>query len=284
MYLNINGTRIKTEGVISYGKNGNGVSVIYKNNVIDIPLSKDNIDLVLDELDDELNGESLSVKSFDSYFDYFKHLKSKGFEPNSVLDIGANVGEFAAELETIWSNTQCVMIEANKECEKHLSKLNKPYYIEVLGKTDDDIVKFYMTKSFDSATGNSVYPENTSFYNEENTIIEERKTKRLTTLFPEEEFDLIKLDTQGSELDIIKGGLGVIVKARYVLIETAVREYNIGSPMEGDIIEYMNMIGFNKYEVVGSHIWPPLPSMINDRDDIKEGEVFQRDLIFYKNN
>lgn len=276
MYININGTRIKTEGILSYGKNGNGITIVYKNNTVDIPLNGDGISDTLQFLDNKLN------KVFNNYLEYFTDLKNSGYNPKRILDIGANIGEFRTELKEIWNDTSITMIEANRECEKHLSKLDSPFYIEVLGKKDDETVNFYLSKDMDSATGNSIYPEKTSFYTEDRVNIEQRKTKRLTSLLPEETFDIIKLDTQGSELDIIKGGLDIILRARYVLIETAVKEYNIGSPMEDEIIEYMNLIGFNKYKTVGTHIWPPLESMINDRTDIKRGDVFQRDLIFYK--
>jgi len=211
-----------------------------------------------------------------SVINELNRLKIGGFNPKKILDIGANIGEFADMCRAVWSETTCYMVEANRNCEKHLITKNQPYFIEVLGENDNEDIIFYLTSDNEICTGNSVYLEKTQHYNEDKLIKEVRKTKRVDDLFKDVNFDLMKLDTQGSELDIIKGSLKTIESIKYVIIETSIKEYNLNAPLEKEVIDYMKSIGFNKYNELESHVWPV------DNGPFKKGEVFQRDLIFYK--
>ena len=86
------------------------------------------------------------------------------------------------------------------------------------------------------------------------------------------------MDTQGSELDILKGGLKTINKAKYIIIETSIKEYNIGAPLEKEIIDFMSENNFKEFIVLEEHTWPTTDG------PFKFGEVFQRDLMFIQND
>ena len=90
-------------------------------------------------------------------------------------------------------------------------------------------------------------------------------------------FDIIKIDTQGSELDIIKGGLETVKKASYVILEVPTLQYNEGSPLFDEVIDYMKQIGFSKYDIIEEHKW--LDKM---EDTFPYGGVFQVDVVFSK--
>jgi FkbM family methyltransferase len=207
---------------------------------------------------------------------YLQTLKNKGFIPNKILDIGANVGEFSELCKNVWKDSILYMVEANKNCEIYLKNTGNLYFIEVLSDVDDKEVDFFLTKENDICTGNSLYLEKTKHYSIENLIIEKRITKTVDSLFKLDEFDLIKLDTQGSELDILKGSKNILEKAKYVIIETSLKEYNEGAPLEDEIIKNMKENNFLNYEVIENHVWPLEDGIF------KKGEIFQRDLIFYK--
>lgn len=284
MFFNVNQTRIDLTKIISYKGYLNdfdcGIIFSYESGKeITISLPKNKINEYLTLIDNYLSG---TQNKFGSVEETLKHLKDNGFYPKRVLDIGANIGQFQSIIKNIWPQTTVYMIEANKECEPYLRRFNQPYFIEVLGEIDNREVNFYKTKESNVATGNSIYLEKTSFYNESNILVEKRHTKKLSTLFPNETFDFIKLDTQGSELDIMMGGLDLVRKSNFVLIETALKEYNDSAPLESNVINFMKNLGFDNYIIADEHIWPPIESMRGERDDIKDGEVFQRDLLFYK--
>lgn len=204
-------------------------------------------------------------------------LKINGFIPSNILDIGCNVGEFSIECKKVWNQASIYMIEANKKCEKFIKNISSNYYLEVLSYEDNIDVDFYMTKDDELCTGNSLYLENTKHYAEDKIIVEKRKTKKLDTLFPNISFDLIKIDVQGAEIDVINGGLATINNAEYIIIETSIKEYNKNAPLENKTISTMQDIGFKNFKEIEAHFYPT-----QDHEFIKQGEIFQRDLIFYR--
>jgi FkbM family methyltransferase len=178
---------------------------------------------------------------------------NKYFEPHRILDIGANIGQFHSLCKNVYPYSFVFSIEASQECEFYLSKITENYYIGLLGK-EKEKVKFYINKSDSISTGNSIYRELTPFFSDDNLIIQERECIRLDDLFEEDsEFDLIKLDTQGSELDIIEGGKNLINKAKGILLEVSITPYNEGAPLHDEVIEYMDNIGFYPAEVLEEH-------------------------------
>ena len=83
------------------------------------------------------------------------------------------------------------------------------------------------------------------------------------------EFDLIKIDTQGSELDIITGGINLCNKAKGILLEVSLTQYNEGAPLYQEVISFMENIGF-------------IPKVI--LDEARNHGAHQQDILFLNNN
>ena len=60
--------------------------------------------------------------------------------------------------------------------------------------------------------------------------------------------NLVKIDVQGSELDILKGGMETLVHASDLIIELSHKPYNLDSPKYFDVIPFLQDRGF---ELVG---------------------------------
>ena len=194
--------------------------------------------------------------------------RTYNFQPRTILDVGAQIGDFSRECIELWPDTPIFMIEATKECEPHLKEIGHPYKICVLSDLEGKTVDFYKTTSADTNTGNSLYKENTIHYEGEKLVVEQRRTESLNNLFEAEaQFDLIKLDTQGSELDIMRGGLNIIKRAVMIIMEMSHIEYNQGAPSVSESDEFMDKIGFVRGIQIGQST--------NDR-----GEVFQEDFVY----
>jgi FkbM family methyltransferase len=175
------------------------------------------------------------------------------FTPQSYLDIGVCKGHaIPFILEQLPSLTKVEMIEA---CEFHREdlkvisdKYNVPFHIEVLSNEIKEVTFYLDGKGKDSTgPGNSYYLEDTHHYI--NTPSEQRITNTLDNIYDETyTFDLIKMDTQGSELDIIKGGTNLISRTKGIILEENVYRYNFGAALHNEIKKYMEGIGF---ELVG---------------------------------
>jgi FkbM family methyltransferase len=179
----------------------------------------------------------------------------KYFIPNSILDIGAHSGDFYKECLKQFPHAYYFLVEGNTECEPILKELNVPYFIGLLGDKEG-YVNFYKSKLFNgctsSTTGNSIYREKTSYYNEENILILAESIFKLDDI-TDRTFDLIKLDVQGAELDILSGGQRTAKMAKGILMEVSVIQYNENAPLEDQVMKFMDEFGFVPMEIVDTH-------------------------------
>ena len=202
---------------------------------------------------------------------YLQRLQQSA-NPKSVLDIGANVGDFSRLCRSLWNDIDILMVEGNENCEPDLKLTGYPYTIELLGDEEKE-VDFYIQSDNIKGTGCSYYREVTHLYDE--PIIVKKTLKKLDDIV-NQTFDIIKIDTQGSELDIIRGGKNTISKASYVILELPIKEYNLNSPKIEDIIEEMKSLGFDGFNPIEEHRWP------NHDNLFKYNELFQIDAVFTK--
>ena len=187
------------------------------------------------------------------------------FYPYRILDIGANVGQFHKECKAIFNDSYIFSIEASAECELSLQQITENYYIGLLAK-DNTEYDFYSRKNDPTCTGNSIYKELTQFYSDDQLDIIKTNGIKLDDLFESNsEFDLIKIDTQGSELDIIEGGLNLCNKAKGILLEVSLTQYNENAPLYDDVINYMTSHGFIKTEIL---------------DEARNHGSYQQDILF----
>jgi FkbM family methyltransferase len=187
------------------------------------------------------------------------------FYPYRILDIGANIGQFHTLAKSYFPSSYVFSIEASKECEPYLKQITSEYYIGLLAK-DNSAYNFYQRKGDEICTGNSIYRELTPFYSNDKITITPLDGIKLDDLFESEsEFDLIKIDTQGSELDIISGGINLCKKAKGILLEVSLTQYNENSPLYDEVITYMKNIGFEKKLIL---------------DETRNHGSYQQDILF----
>ena len=124
----------------------------------------------------------------------FNILIENNLEISSVLDIGAHAGTFTFECKKYYPNAYYYMIDGNPITEDYIKHSGVDYKITYLS----DIVKktvVYKTKYNAFNTGDSLFRENTNYYNDENLITQDITTSTLDELFKNEKvFDFIKID------------------------------------------------------------------------------------------
>lgn len=165
------------------------------------------------------------------------------------------------------------MIEANKNCEPALRLLGKPYQIVALSDKRG-YADLYVEKINPTATGASLYKENTEWYEEGKyeTVSVFTDTLDNRNYFNGEPIDLIKIDVQGAELDILKGGEKTMQNTSYALLELSLLEYNQGAPLIGEVVDKMIEYGFCIVDILEYHRFPQLYG----------GAIFQIDALFKK--
>ena len=199
-----------------------------------------------------------------NHFKRFNYYKQRyNYSPKKILDIGALDGRWSLCLKQIYENSDFMMIEANSSMESFLIKTNLKYIISPLS----DKIKKTKYYKIPGDAGNSLYIEKDS----SKPIIEEVLTSTLEDLLDiNDTYNIIKLDVQGSELDILNGGKTFLEKADFILTECSLIEYNIGAPLFNDQLFLFQKHNYSLVDVI---------DLLYD----KKGTLIQMDILFQNN-
>lgn len=177
-----------------------------------------------------------------------KHLGKSGYPVKIIYDIGARHG-YWSDYVSRHHKAEFILFEANDEHEEALSRRGFQFFTGILSD-EEKWVDWYGQLG----TGDSYYKENTSF--SDNIVPKKKKTQTLDGLIKNHNLptpDLIKLDTQGSEIDILLGGGLALSAAKFVYIECSLVNYNDGAPQIADYINFMSSEGFIPYDLCEEH-------------------------------
>jgi FkbM family methyltransferase len=174
------------------------------------------------------------------------YLKAAGADLRRVLDLGAYEGNWTRLLRSIYPSAQVIMVDANTEKEPTLRRLGD-CRIAVLADTDGREVEYFKCQNGDAGSGNGIYRENTAY----RFAPEKRKTVTLATLLGSDDgFDLIKMDVQGAELYVIRGGLRIVRNSRYLILELQTHDYNLGAPHFEEVVAFLHAEGFAVVDII----------------------------------
>lgn len=179
-------------------------------------------------------------------------LKSYGFNPKNILDIGACYGGWSDDVSSIFNDANFLLIEAidYDELKNKCNNNSKYTYINALLFDKITDIEWYEERN----SGDSIFKENTNHFKNTKPII--RKTITLNELLKDNNtiFDLIKIDCQGAEIPILNGGSNIIQNTSFIILELPfLGEYNKNIPNFLSHIKFMDDIGFIPYDIIEFH-------------------------------
>lgn len=199
-----------------------------------------------------------------------QNMKTNGFCPNRIIDIGAYTGEWTLSVKNIFPNAHFLMIEPQGSKRENLEKVcikntNVCYCNNILGASSGKTIIFH-----EMETASSVLTEHHD--------VEAKLTNKITATLDQvadqygfKNTEFIKLDTQGYELEILKGGINMMSKAECILMEVNLIDIHQQCPLLHDAVMFMNDHGFLAYDIC-SFTRRPL-----------DKALWQTDMIFVKN-
>ncbi len=178
----------------------------------------------------------------DKLIDLILLLRSKGMQFDNVYDIGACSGFWTRTVnKNALPDSKFFLFEANVHYMSDLLVTGHRFFLNVLSDENRKFVDFYPGCN----TGDSYYKETTTWYDEKVAV--KTPCTTLDKLIQENDLpipNLLKIDTQGSELDILSASKKLLGKTELIVCEMPVIEYNFGAP---NISEYLNFFRDHDY-------------------------------------
>lgn len=206
----------------------------------------------------------------------YRWITNRGIK--TVIDVGANEGQFANTINTIIPGVRIHSFEPVKKCYRSLVESNKHLNIATYNfALGDKNYKSIINVSSHSPSSSllkmaDLHKEIFEFSQEHTT--EEIEIKTLDSIEPELKIDynlLIKMDVQGFEDKVIEGGKNTIPKAEILLIETSFKELYEKQVLFDNIYNHVKELGFY---FAGNYQQTPDP---------KDGSILYADSVFIKN-
>lgn len=178
------------------------------------------------------------------------NLKLFGFNPNKILDLGAYHGEWSYECYQIFPTAEYMLIEPTNYQELTLicDKIPNFKYENLLVYETETEIDWYEKKT----TGDSIFKERTHHYF--NCIPVKKQTVTLDSIFPNQQYDLIKIDCQGAEISILKGGQNLIKNTEFIILEMPFcTQYNTNVLSFSEHINFMEANNFVVFDILEQH-------------------------------
>jgi FkbM family methyltransferase len=205
-----------------------------------------------------------------SWYDFFTHIKSKGFDPTTVVDVG--VATDTDDLYHHFPTAQYLFVEPLEEFEPSLQQLckqyNGTYMLAAAGATDGELTIH-------------VSPDlgGTSKFELVNAEIFDMKTRTvpqftIDTLWKALKLSgpaLLKIDVQGAELEVLTGAKQTLDNFEVIVLEVGLTEVYVGQPIFHDYIAFMAERDYVVYDIIHTGYGDT-------------GLLCQIDLVFVKRN
>jgi FkbM family methyltransferase len=199
-------------------------------------------------------------------------IKDLKFE--TILDVGSNKGQFILLIEKFFKNKTIYSFEPISEIlnkQKQFFQYKKNIFflnIAIGEKTEKKI--FYITNRNDSSSFLKISKNINK--NKDYQIKEEREIdiKSLDEIMINKNLIkpiIMKIDTQGYELEVLKGSVNLLKKVKYIIVEISKDEIYSGQAVSNEIIDYLYKLNF----IIKKE---NLPTKINNSN------YFQCDILF----
>jgi len=175
-------------------------------------------------------------------------LKNKNIYPNLIIDVGCGHGEWFLKAKYFFKDSNYLLFDANKNNSEKLQKIAKEFSnVECkICLLSNKVDKFNF---FNMGYGSSIYEENTNHPRSLELLSSTTLDIELSNYKFLSKNNLIKLDVQGSELDILNGLNQKINNFEIIILETSIQQYNKNSPLFYDVINFMDKNNFRLFDI-----------------------------------
>ncbi|MEO0487299.1 MAG: FkbM family methyltransferase [Pseudomonadota bacterium] len=202
----------------------------------------------------------------------------RGLGPiNTVIDVGANNGQFALLCRLVHPNARVISFEPMAAAAARFEKIfaqddHVTLHRTALGTEEGETV-IHLSARDDSS---SLMPqaEQSDYFPQTGEVgTETIKIAPLASCVRPSDLSgpvLMKIDVQGFEGEVLKGSADLLVHVDWIYCEASFKELYQGQPLAGEIIAYLAGHGFE------------IASVTVDESMVFDGRAIQADFLFYK--
>lgn len=180
-----------------------------------------------------------------------ERLNVAGFSPKNIFDVGAYRGEFAMMCRAIWPKAKIACFEPLEHRVSELKELAKQNAgLEVfqclLGATAEKSIPLHVSETASSVLSERV-EQDFPVRNYPMRTIDEI----VTTHFDGEAPEFIKIDVQGYELEVLKGGEKSLMGICGILAEINLLDIHQGVPLLAEVVAWLYERDWVAYDICG---------------------------------
>lgn len=177
------------------------------------------------------------------------------------IDIGTSWNiPYSTKWHSSLTDIVSISIEPNKNCLKTISEKiknieNHHHIVGAIDNVNEITVKPFYITTIDPGCSSLLEPilsySGFSGYNIQSIVnVETFSGKALLQNLNYSLIELVKIDTQGKDLDVIKSFGECMKKVCYLDIEDDTSSYYVGAAKHDDILNYVTGLGFELYETI----------------------------------
>lgn len=236
-----------------------------------IELVKEDPNLLIDII----KKKPVSISSYKNV----KNIKNIGLSPNLIIDVGANIGQFAYMSRYYFPEAKIICFEPSNKNYSILEQNLKGYYnieLNKIGLGDKNGIFEFYNYNFDQISSFIKINESNKNPNYANSSykLEKIEIKTLDDFLREEtEYTtiLLKLDVQGYEEKVLLGSKKSLKKIKYILLEIAFEQLYENQKIFHEMYELLVELGYSILAPVGFNRG-------------KNNKIIEADFLFEKKN
>ncbi len=210
-----------------------------------------------------------------TFSEFFQHVKGLGFEPGTIIDVGAARG--TPDLYRPFPDAYLVLFEPLKEFEPQLreifQKRKGEYHLCALMSNPGSGSILVSPDRFGSSMMHRINQNDERLENVDIKTLDSMLRENLQTPF------ILKTDCQGADFDVIKGGENTLDKCEIIVMEVSLFQFwGEHHPKPLEILNYMSDRGFVLYDFLDG-LFRPLDNALGQLDMVfvKENGMFRKD-------